>query len=413
VACVVAVAVTYFLVPRAPAFTISASPSTITISKGGIENITLSYHPNVPSNLSVSSSVSGSGSGVQFGGWINEPFTFQVVASENALSGTYTITLEAIDVDTGVKATTTLTVIVPETSQHQRLELSFFKGVWAAPCGEKQALETDVENMIADGINIFALAVEYEINADGTVELTPYSTEWEENPETGYTYLIRKAHDGGLGVYLTVGASYTSEGQFTVVPEEIRDTFIQEFTSACLHWAEIAEQENVELFSPINEPTAVLGVEDGIKWSENILPLVKQRFTGDVVIKFVGPEIGDFSQYGSIAGYEYASVHVYAIDVSETEFFDYLDETVLPFLDWCVESYNLKGYVFGEMGVPAADEEWQAQIFQRFFQETWDKTKGYFLCSWGPKIDTTDPFPDVGFTGHPAENVIREWYTLH
>ena len=298
----------------------------------------------------------------------------------------------------------------PSPSQsHKRLALSFFKGVWTAPGGEERALEQDTEKMKADGVNIFALSVGYTLNSDGTIRLV-LSREWEGNEEEGYITLIRKAHDAGLGVYLSVDV-WPQDDQWTQVPEKIREKVMQNLTSACLHWAEIAEQENVELFSPLNEPTAVLGIEDGIKWSENILPLVKQRFTGDVAIKFVGAEVGDFSPYGNIAGYDYVSVHIYAIDTSEAEFFEYLEETVLPFLNWCVKNYNLKGYLFGEMGVPAADEKQQARIFQRFFEETWDNTSGYFLCSWGPKVDPTDPFPDCDFTGRPAESIIREWYT--
>ena len=112
VASVVVIAVaTYFLLQK-PSFTISASPSTITIPRGGTENITLSYDPKVPSHLGTSSGVSGPGSGVQLGEWISAPFTFPVVVSENAVLGTYTVTLEATDRDTGAKATTTITVIV-------------------------------------------------------------------------------------------------------------------------------------------------------------------------------------------------------------------------------------------------------------------------------------------------------------
>jgi len=293
------------------------------------------------------------------------------------------------------------------SQSHQRLDISFFKGVWTQPGGEKRALEHDTDNMIADGINIFALSIFYDINSDGTLTPVPFAPEWEENPEEGYVTLIRKAHDAGLGVYLTVDVEY-ADG---VVPAGIRDVAMQNSADVSVYWAEIAEQENVELFSPINEPTQVFGVEDGIWWSENILPLIKQRFSGEVAVKFYGPELGDFSPYGSIEGYDYVSIHIYAIDVTETEFFEYLSEVVLPYVNWCVRSYNLEGYIFGEMGVEAGDDEWQAHIFQRFLEETWENTKGYFLCGWGPKIDPTDPFPDVSFTGRPAENVIREWYT--
>ncbi|HDI12760.1 MAG TPA: hypothetical protein ENF64_01435, partial [Hadesarchaea archaeon] len=210
------------------------------------------------------------------------------------------------------------------SQSHQRLNLSFFKGVWTQPGGEKRALEHDTDNMIADGINIFALSIFYDINSDGTLTPVPFAPEWEENPEEGYVTLIRKAHDAGLGVYLTVDVEY-ADG---VVPAGIRDVAMQNSADVSVYWAEIAEQENVELFSPINEPTQVFGVEDGIWWSENILPLIKQRFSGEVAVKFYGPELGDFSEHGTIAGYDYVSVHVYAIDTSESEFFEYLEETV-------------------------------------------------------------------------------------
>jgi len=293
---------------------------------------------------------------------------------------------------------------------HERLELSFFKGVWTPFGGEERALEQDVENMTADGVNIFAVPVLYNINSDGTVEIV-YKAEWEGNEEEGYITLIRKAHNAGLAVFLELDPCMQG-GQTALVPEGIRETFMQNFTSVCLHWAEIAEQENVELFSPINEPNNVLGDEYAIKLAENILPLVKQKFTGGIVIKFAGEGPGDIWQYGSIEGYDYVAVDIYAIDISEDVFIeDYLKGTVIPYANGYVENYNLNGYIFGEMGVGADNEEQQAQIFQRFFEETWENTKGYFLCAWGPKIDPTDPFPDVSFTGRPAENVIREWYT--
>lgn len=112
---IIVVAAAYFLLSRGPSFAISVSPSTVTISRGGTENITLSYNPKPPSNLSMSNNVTGPGPGVQFGEWIDPPFTFPVVVSENAAPGTYTVTLEATDVDTGAKATTTFTVNVTST----------------------------------------------------------------------------------------------------------------------------------------------------------------------------------------------------------------------------------------------------------------------------------------------------------
>lgn len=109
---IVASAAAYFLLTQGPSFTISANPSTLTLQRGGSDNVTLSYNPDVPSNLGMNSSVSGPGPGVQVDGIIDSPFTISVSVSENAALGTYTITLEATDGDTGAVATATVTLTV-------------------------------------------------------------------------------------------------------------------------------------------------------------------------------------------------------------------------------------------------------------------------------------------------------------
>jgi len=294
-----------------------------------------------------------------------------------------------------------------ETGPRQRIILSFFKGIWTQPGGEEQALKNDAEKMIADGVNIFAVPVEYEIDSNGNVKPVAINYRWEKNKEGGYINLIKMAHNAGLGVFLTIDFVYLQDLE---VPEKIKKIAMKNCKSVALYWAEIAEREGVELFAPINEPTQIFGLKEGIEWLEDILPQLKQKFKGELVVKFFGPEVGDFSKYGSISGYDYLSLHVYAIDVSEEEFFNYLENKVIPFANWGVKKYNLKGYLFGEMGVPLQEKN-QAQIFQKFFEQTWNSAKGYFLCGWGPKIMLDDPFPDTCFTGTPAEEVIKNWYT--
>lgn len=114
VAVIVAAAAVYFLVLRRPSFTISVSPSTLTIARGGSDNITFSYDPKVPSNLSMSISPQGMvlPQGTQIGEWVGPPFTFRVIVSENVAPGTYEVRVEGTDMDTGAMATTTFTLIV-------------------------------------------------------------------------------------------------------------------------------------------------------------------------------------------------------------------------------------------------------------------------------------------------------------
>ena len=295
---------------------------------------------------------------------------------------------------------------------HHRMDITFYKGVWTQPGGEIAALENDIAKMKEDGINIFPVSVLYHTENDGSVRIVSISPEWEMNPTQGYVTLIRKAHNGGLGVFLELDFEHWWEDrQFSHLSEEIKKKFLIESQKACSLWAAIGEQEQVELFSPMNEPTNTLGVQEGIKWMADVLPIIKRNFTGKTNVKLYGIELGDFSDNGSIIGYAYVSVNVYTIGTSAEEFLKYIKEMVLPYMNECVEKYNLKGYLFGEMGVPVTEAE-QAQIFQQFFESTWndDNNKGYFLSGWGPKVALDDPFPDTRFTGRPAEDVIKKWY---
>ena len=291
---------------------------------------------------------------------------------------------------------------------YTRLNLSFFKGIWTSPGLEEKTLEQDTEKMKTYGVNIFAIPVMYDIRDDGSVKIV-LNARWEGNEEKGYINMIRKAHNAGLAVFLEMDPIYFKNDESLAIPKEIKETFMENFKQVCIHWAEIAEQEKVEVFSPFNEPTTVIGVEDAIKWMENILPFIRQRFNGTIIIKFAGEGPGDFSQYGSIEGYDYVALDIYAINDTQYSFMDYLD-IVIEKASSYVKDYNLKGFIFGEMGIGGIDEKFQAELFQRFFERTWNITKGYFLCVWGPK-NPEDLFADVSFTDRLAENIVKQWYT--
>lgn len=68
---------------------------------------------------------------------------------------------------------------------------------------------------------------------------------------------------------------------------------------------------------------------------------------------------------------------IYAIDISQESFMDYLNLVITNASSY-VERYNLKGFIFGEMGIYADDEEFQADLFQQFFEEI---LRTHFLMS--------------------------------
>ena len=293
---------------------------------------------------------------------------------------------------------------------YERKNLSFFKGVWPAPGTTGEALDKDVEKMREDGVNIICISPLYIVLPDGSLKSVGESPEWEGHAERLYVEYIRKAHKAGFAVYLTldpVPMEPADPWKIEPLSGERKNKFIEEFNQVVLRWAEIAEEEKVELFSPMNEPETLLGCKDGVKWSENILPEVKKRFKGDVIVKFadIGPP--ELEKYGDLAGYDYLAIDVYADNPKEVK--ERLRTEVIPRVMDLVEKYSMKGFVFGEMGGDVKDKERLAEILDAFFNESWNYTKGYFVSGWGKNPDPSDP-TDCTFTNTPAEDVVKEWF---
>jgi hypothetical protein len=109
VVCVVLVAAAAYFALRGPSFSISVSPNILTIPRGENENVTISYAPRVPYNLSTGFSAGAAGINVSA---TAPPYTFTITVSSDAIPGQYTVTVEAVDQNTGERATTTFTVVV-------------------------------------------------------------------------------------------------------------------------------------------------------------------------------------------------------------------------------------------------------------------------------------------------------------
>ncbi|MBO8183771.1 MAG: hypothetical protein H0Z28_13445 [Archaeoglobus sp.] len=299
--------------------------------------------------------------------------------------------------------------IVKETPSYERRNLTLFKGVWPSPGTTGKALANDVEKMREDGVNAVCISPVYIILSDGSLKSVGESPEWEGHAEELYIEYIRKAHDAGLAVYLTIDPVPVNANPWHIEPlsGERKEKFIEEVTRVVIHWAEIAEKEKVELFSPMNEPETFLGSEDGVKWSENILPKVKEKFRGDVIVKFadIGPR--DLENYGDLTGYDYLAIDVY--DNNPKELKERLRAEVIPRAKSLAEKYGMKGFVFGEMGGDVKDKKVLAEILDVFFNESWNYSKGYFVSGWGKNPDPSDP-SDCTFTDTPAEDIVRKWF---
>lgn len=280
-------------------------------------------------------------------------------------------------------------------------DLTFFRGILPNP-SEPFFLETHAQELRELGANIICIWPLYKINEDNTVDIFPC-----EMPATlvqkYYLSQIQEAHQAGFAVMLEPNTELPQE----LLQPRNADEFMENFLEVSLEWAEIAEAEQVELFSPLNEPNLVLGDDKAKAWTELVLPKVRERYSGDIVAKFA-----DLGPKGNFSGYDYVAFDVYCTRFDATELRACLSQAVKRAQDY-VSDFNLQGVFLGEMGAQVeaggvgvgglVTEEEQAKIMDIMFNDTWGELKGYFI-HWGSE----GPFT---VKGRPAEKVVRKWYS--
>jgi hypothetical protein len=292
---------------------------------------------------------------------------------------------------------------------YQRKGLTKFKGVWPYP-GELQDLLDSASEIRDLGVNILPVCVPYCVRGD-KIEPIVYGPPLQgEEREKFIIEQIMMAHQEGFAVFLELNTLHPG-GDIEI---QNKDKFIREFINESRKWAEIAEAYQVELFSPLNEPNLVLRGKE-FEWAQKVLPEIKAVYKGEIVLKMAGkgPETE-----GNYSGYDYVAFDIYPWEVDKWR--ENVRDAVAK-MQRIIRTYNLKGGIFGELGAatqgPSSEEEplfagvvvdqkTQAQIFQIAFEEAWNKTAGFFVCSW-----SKNPESPCNFRGLEAETIIKNWYT--
>jgi len=280
-----------------------------------------------------------------------------------------------------------------ENLEYQRQDISFLKFVSSENC--MYFLNSDeikeLKELNVNGIRICPL---YSISPDGGLK--------EDVPEFLIVGLIRKAHQAGLAVFLEVNfAGPPGDGEFGGFPHLTEPFFVEKIYDAASHWAKVAEKENVEFYSPLNEPNLVFAdknlVSQWVKKSQDLRSL----FSGNLVLKLadIGPE-----NIGDISGYDYLAFDIMWSDARYDELRSHLSIAVNK-ADNLKQKYNLKGFFFGELGAERSmvSKDVQAGIFKTIFQETWGKVDGYCFLGWS---DLEFKFKD----NEAAKEIIKNWY---
>jgi len=277
--------------------------------------------------------------------------------------------------------------------EYQRKEITFLKFVSSENC--LYFLDhSEIAELKSLNVNGIRICPGYSVLSDGSIV--------EEVPKVLIIQLIEKAHNAGFAVFLEVNfAGPPDSTEFGGFPHLTDPIFIEKIYKTALYWAEIAEKENVEFYSPLNEPNAVFAndnlVNQWIEKSQHLRPF----FSGNLVLKLAstGPE-----NIGNIDKYDYLSFDIMWGDAKYHELKDYLNIAINK-ASHLKEKYNLKGFFFGELGTERSmvTKVVQAEVFKTIFEETWDRVDGYCFLGWS---DLEFRFRD----NEDAKDIIKIWY---
>lgn len=170
---------------------------------------------------------------------------------------------------------------------------------------------------------------------------------------------IKDLKKNNFKVYLNLYPEwlYTHEKDYLL---EDSDKYLIETKKIALDWAKIAEEEKVEIFSPLNEPFLHVGYEKTFVWHKDVLPELRKVYHGLLAPRGLQayhfePEIGLIERVDTqfdFSGWDLIAFDVYGRNTRNyDEFRQYLEAVIAKSLE-LKKKYNAKGIVFSEMGEP-------------------------------------------------------------
>ena len=310
-------------------------------------------------------------------------------------------------------------------------EICIYKGIWlpTLTVQDPNHLASNIEKLKDLGVNtVFFQASD------------PLSESWFENFEkTSPPELVKRvrevlliekeliianiqtAHRNGLKVGLTMSS-----------PSGMEDVDLEALNSKIVEYATLAEEYDVELFAPMNEPEVILGSDTG-RWRQEILPKIKAVYHGDIVWKGTGPGLPDKTRTanmakqspGDFAGYDYIGFSLMFIPkerLTPEEQLNYADMLTLEDYSQHVElaiDYGLalaerdgvKGLMITEFGIydkGFLSEEEIARTYEIVLEEGEGRVVGFIAFELlRVEIPGVPPLEE-----HPkTQEVIKKWFT--
>lgn len=161
-----------------------------------------------------------------------------------------------------------------------RKEPDIYLGIWmpAVTFPGRQSMEKR-EDLKQIGANTAAFAVQILYSEGG--EIKQEDIEAAKNKARKF---IRYYKEAGLAIFLSpepVLSDYY--GEPGPIPVRVREIFLENYKPVIIELAKIAEEEQVEIFSPMNEPDYKLGINRCSEWGQEILPEIKKVYSGKIL----------------------------------------------------------------------------------------------------------------------------------
>jgi hypothetical protein len=206
------------------------------------------------------------------------------------------------------------------------------------------------------------------------------------------------AHKNGLKVYLVLYpekiGGHEAYGQGLKDPEK----YMRQIGDIAVDWAKLAQENKVELFSPLNEIFLFVGNEKAIQWYKDILPRVKAVYSGELAprgLQFYDwdPLQGKPIERGLLdfdfTGWDYIASDFYCQHVDS---FEHMKTCLLATINKSIElkdRYGAKGVFLGEIshlgGSNAkleSSESFNRDSYALLMKEGVGRIDGFFFWDW-------------------------------
>jgi hypothetical protein len=304
-------------------------------------------------------------------------------------------------------------------------EVQVYKGIWlpTSLSNDPNKLDSGMQKLKDIGANTIFFAVSpphVERCLEGVPPDSELARKFKEIFPIGKEITIaniQAAHRNGLRVGLAMTACFPASEKIT----------LEEWESQVIENAKLAEEYNVELFAPMNEPEAVFGPSASADWGQEILPKIREVYHGKVVWK--GAATGDIQDAPTnYSGYDYIGFSIglgsgltkenYPQPLEEfSRRVDYALDLFLGF----AERDNCTGVMisefYGRLPERWEKEAWNEELDARANEIVLEKGKGkvvgfFALDFLGLSIFGEDiprmPLPEKSLK---TKEVIKRWFT--